>query len=1108
MMFRPTRSSPPARRKPLPESHTQASDVSHSSAISAVPELTGLTPEDVQLIDAIIDRAGPTVSTFLPVFKVYSDVLTECGLDPRETTYYGKLIKLGTLKGSNWGEKWRMVKMQNGYDVDANITPPKSEKALGKMRSTPLTRKPIPRTPSPLPVSTLTNDLFSSINSHDVQSVDSDVPYEEEPTVTRPMNVLRRRAPSPSDVTSNTLGLDLGDHPVLSAPTSSHVPSISHPYYSNRLFDPESPEPTGGTSLPSYRAAAQDRHIPKTPLVNTRFQPNIGVGSAKSVVSYDKPPARSTINEEEAWKKVRMLQDERDADQFREEKLLEWAFYTWKGLREWRQDLLIQLDEARDETILRYALGKWRYKTAGKRALYERVEAVANNRFLLKFYKKWKLRTKEKQAAKWRHDMRVKIHIIRKSRNEKLRKDAWAKWRQSYQSHLADQRYAEQLVIRLFRRWQGRMVQLRELEGAADEMSQTRIGSVALNCWDYWKQAADLHRKERIIATRVGLRVKGETFAVLKKRMDQVYKAEAFYNVAVAKRAIGAWKAARDRIRAMERRADKHINREDHVLLQAVMRVWKARERGRLLQTVKASRLLRGAWATWKSRIQEQRHLEGIALQFAQRPTSSTVIAAFTTWCRSYSTHLNSSLLADQYYSIQLLHRTTKLWYQEYLSRKAMMEKARDFHGTHNLRRTWDLMRAKHGQRVQTAKLHEFEQEKLKKLFALWVKRAQQGIQRRYAEQTISHKVRQRILRARLTQWTNRVIDMKVRELEIAQRSEVQILITAFSKWKRVRSRHMEELSLMESYQEVRRQEHVRRLFHHWLSTARTSRNRRITLATREEEMKLRTIAAAWDKWRERFKDERLRPLEHTFTVQNMEALKYRAWMTWLTKTKSLPAIHFQSKHVKARYWKIWLDAMPRALQSKKAREKDRQTLLKKCLDKWAQAHRTKLALKAVARARYFPVPTSVISRPTPSSRLFPPPISSISRNPPTRRIRQAESSEEERDQPSPGPSESRLRSRPLGIRTGLFPSPKARTEVSPTRTLFSPPKTREPSPARSTKSSVPTPWYMRDRSPVRVPPPPSSAGGEGRSSRLWHELREQRKSHSPSELSQPKEPP
>jgi protein SFI1 len=83
----------------------------------------------------------------------------------------------------------------------------------------------------------------------------------------------------------------------------------------------------------------------------------------------------------------------------------------------------------------------------------------------------------------------------------------------------------------------------------------------------------------------------------------------------------------------------------------------------------------------------------------------------------------------------------------------------------------------------------------------------------------------------------------------------------------------------MESYQYVKREgeisiiiffkssgfpnhvtETMRRLFHRWLSLAISTRRRRLALQQKEEELKFLKIAAAWDKWRERFIDEKLRP--------------------------------------------------------------------------------------------------------------------------------------------------------------------------------------------------------------------------------------------------------
>lgn len=61
----------------------------------------------------------------------------------------------------------------------------------------------------------------------------------------------------------------------------------------------------------------------------------------------------------------------------------------------------------------------------------------------------------------------------------------------------------------------------------------------------------------------------------------------------------------------MERKADKHVARQDNVLLRAVSRVWKARERGRLLERVKSVRLLKSVWTVWQGRLADHQRMNG-----------------------------------------------------------------------------------------------------------------------------------------------------------------------------------------------------------------------------------------------------------------------------------------------------------------------------------------------------------------------------------------------------------------------------------------------------------------------------------------------------------------
>lgn len=105
----------------------------------------------------------------------------------------------------------------------------------------------------------------------------------------------------------------------------------------------------------------------------------------------------------------------------------------------------------------------------------------------------------------------------------------------------------------------------------------------------------------------------------------------------------------------------------------------------------------------------------------------------------------------------------------------------------------------------------------------------------------------------------------------------------AYEKWKAVGKRHVHELSLMESYQDVKRagkyfydtvsiprdpnssSENMRKVFVRWLTAARKARHRRLQLQEKEEEFKLMTIASAFDKWRERYMEIRLQPLVRPF---------------------------------------------------------------------------------------------------------------------------------------------------------------------------------------------------------------------------------------------------
>jgi protein SFI1 len=113
--------------------------------------------------------------------------------------------------------------------------------------------------------------------------------------------------------------------------------------------------------------------------------------------------------------------------------------------------------------------------------------------------------------------MRAKMKTIRETRENKLRKDFWVKWRQGHHSRLSSQHYTTQLVLRTFNHWKAKLYEVDQLEAAADEFQRVSGAKTLERCWNHWAHVNDIKYAERILAERVGLRVLGEGMEVWKR---------------------------------------------------------------------------------------------------------------------------------------------------------------------------------------------------------------------------------------------------------------------------------------------------------------------------------------------------------------------------------------------------------------------------------------------------------------------------------------------------------------------------------------------------------------------------------------------------------------
>lgn len=183
----------------------------------------------------------------------------------------------------------------------------------------------------------------------------------------------------------------------------------------------------------------------------------------------------------------------------------------------------------------------------------------------------------------------------------------------------------------------------------------------------------------------------------------------------------------------LKRRADKHLARRNDILLLAVAKVWKARERGQLLQRVKSVRLVKNAWNIWRTRMDKQKQLEGqwfnprrsldlkpsvdLALAFSTRSEAYAASFALQTWRQVRSSHRNALTFAIQYHSAQLQYNMLLTWRLQLRSKLKLVKQGRIALRFFIARRAWGLWRENLESKRREKKLKEWEVQKLRKFY-------------------------------------------------------------------------------------------------------------------------------------------------------------------------------------------------------------------------------------------------------------------------------------------------------------------------------------------------------------------------------------------------------
>ncbi|KAG9102656.1 hypothetical protein FRC06_001530 [Ceratobasidium sp. 370] len=970
--FNPTRTSSPlvrARAQTTASVSTPAPKVtrpaSEEISTSSAKSLQQLTPHDVQIIDAIIERAPASAKAFVAVYKAYNAVLQERGLNPSDDViYYEFLLKLGLVKGAEWGDKWATAKAQlnlGGVETSAPDNEPPPPLSPSPPFATPAPLSSL-RTPGPSSQATRTP-------RYRARFVDDTPASNQTPSLDNPPE-----APEPSHASANLQRLLRKLTAVDSSSTTGRTETSSIATPSSRVSnlamahpvrskgkEPATPRPS--TRPPVRIAEPLDGATPaRQPLgYRSRFTtPNIPASSREKVTapaiqvkreesveptarsSIEEPPRRNGINEPDTWRLIKM---EKDADHFRNDRLLEKFFSLWKQNTIWIRDTTLQISEARRKLALRERFTQWQDKSRARLDMARRaarVDAYFTQRRVLLH---WRQVAGKRRRQQWQVDMKRKLRTVRTLVDKRILRQAWERWRQVVQPTAALEQaegfYDATVLHRCIVHWAQRLQAVRVLPVRALEFRAARNKTLLNDIFDAWKSRAELRVMERMTLVKRDHRIKKEVFLRWSKDTHLHHAARNLHDRHVLRSMFIAWKSKAKRVRALERRANDYVRRQNRILLHAIHRVWVAKARGEQLTRVNNAQLLKDALSVWRNRVVEVQSLEAKAVALIQQADRDLLVRAFHVIRNRIQTFREEEVFAARHYEKQLITSALATWREAAALRRKQARQARIARRFFVERSCFSLWRAALVQKRLAGLEHQLKREKLRSALQVWKGRLKRHIMLKRMGDVVQGMVEQRIAYNALKKWIGAVVENKLQLLQAVDERNNRLQRLAFDKWKEVKRRHQEEMSLLRSFQDVKREDMIRRTFQKWLSVSRHAQHRRQSLERKEQQIRLDALGRVWDVWRDRFKEGDLQAV-------------------------ALPALRLYASNVRRKAFEKWRASLPSAKLARVAREFEKEKVLGKMLTHWRERYQTKIGLKAVARARYLRLPPAAVA-PRPS---------------------------------------------------------------------------------------------------------------------------------------------
>ncbi|KZV90222.1 hypothetical protein EXIGLDRAFT_649451 [Exidia glandulosa HHB12029] len=647
---------------------------------------------------------------------------------------------------------------------------------------------------------------------------------------------------------------------------------------------------------------------------------------------------------------------------------------TWRAGFLWIRNTGDQVHAAHGELVVHKCLLEWHKSYLRKQSLMERAAQIDDRNLLRRAMHAWVARCQDNLLRKmrvqeWRTDMRRRMAAVQSARRLRLMAQAFVTWHVIHLGLVWERHQNYTVAKNALSAWRRHaQAKIAHLESIASQCTEILNHGRLTHFFERWRLERELQSERQQFEEGTGRRLLRKSIHIWREHTASRHeqrRADTVRRRAVLSSAFSKWKAALARNRSREHRAVRWSARSDKLLVISYAYCWIAREREQLLGRVRDARTTREYLGRWMAKLRRKRELEAHADAVARVHAAPLLRGTLAWWRTKLQKQQHAERFYAEYHAVNLMIRAFGKWERTLASRLQAEQQALHLRHQFLARRCLRRWREAVKKRKLRAAWRAMKRRHTQAWFERWLNMAQMNRVSRVLGD-------RRAMRSALSIWIGRVIALKERELDVQENRDRQLVTFVVDRWRDRFDKIQEDASLLENFVLIRQQKDMRDSFIRWNDAMHQRRYLRQAEEDIADSVALTTVWTFWDKWRERFLEQRLQPLERQFKLQMQTNLRFFFFSRWYSKTSILPAIHFQVTSTKRRTWEKWRAAMGPALQMKQARELDRRTVLIKGFEKWQASYKAALRRRATAKRDWW-LPTlhgsSMLSaRPSPAA--------------------------------------------------------------------------------------------------------------------------------------------